>query len=131
MGTRSGTIDPAIIFHLLEKIPEDVHHLLEKNPASKALAARFRCAHTCGPTNVAGHAPHFRRVQLSNGQKSIYSYFAALGGPPDALVFTADIGEKRLYLREQICTYFKSFGLKLDPKRTRKTPCKSPTAIPS
>lgn len=121
MGTRSGTIDPAIIFHLLEKkSPEDVHHLLEHESGFKGLSELGSDVRTLWANK---RSPGTRRtfdVFSYQMAKIIYSYFAALGGPPDALVFTAGIGENAFYLREQICAYFKSFGLKLDPKANKK-----------
>ncbi len=121
MGTRSGTIDPAIIFHLLEKkSPADVHQLLEKESGFKGLSQLGSDVRTLWANK---RSPGTRRtfdVFSYQMAKIIYSYFAALGGPPDALVFTAGIGENAFYLREQICAYFKSFGLKLDPRANKK-----------
>ncbi len=121
MGTRSGTIDPAIIFHLLEKkSPEEVHHLLEHESGFKGLSELGSDIRTLWANK---RSPGTRRtfdVFSYQMAKLIYSYFAALGGPPDALVFTAGIGENAFYLREQICSYFKSFGLKLDPRANKK-----------
>lgn len=121
MGTRSGTIDPAIIFHLLEKkSPDEVHQLLEHESGFKGLSELGSDVRTLWANK---RSPGTRRtfdVFSYQMAKIIYSYFAALGGPPDALVFTAGIGENAFYLREQICAYFKSFGLKLDPKANKK-----------
>lgn len=121
MGTRSGTIDPAIIFHLLEKkTPEEVHHLLEKESGFKGLSELGSDVRTLWANKRSPGTKRTFDVFSYQMAKIIYSYFAALGGPPDALVFTAGIGENAFYLREQICNYFKSFGLKLDPKANKK-----------
>ena len=121
MGTRSGTIDPAIIFHLLEKkSPEEIHHMLEKESGFKGLSELGSDVRTLWANKRSPGTKRTFDVFSYQMAKIIYSYFAALGGPPDALVFTAGIGENAFYLREQICNYFKSFGLKLDPKANKK-----------
>jgi acetate kinase len=121
MGTRSGTIDPAIIFHLLKgRTPQKVHHLLEKESGFKGLSGLGSDIRTLWANK---RSPGTRRtfdVFSYQMAKHIYAAFAALGGPPDALVFTAGIGENAFYLREQICAYFKSFGLKLDARANKK-----------
>ena len=121
MGTRSGTIDPAIIFHLLKKkSPEAVHHLLEKESGFKGLSeigsdVRSLRAKPKSPGTL-------RTFDVFSYQmaKIIASYFIPLGGPPKALVFTAGIGENAFYLRQQICDYLKPFGLKLDSTANRR-----------
>jgi len=121
MGTRSGTIDPAIIFHLLEKkSPEEVHHMLEKESGFKGLSELGSDVRTLWANKRSPGTKRTFDVFSYQMAKIIYSYFAALGGPPDALIFTAGIGENAFYLREQICNYFKSFGLKLDPRANKK-----------
>lgn len=121
MGTRSGTIDPAIIFHLLEKkSPTEAHELLEKESGFKGLSELGSDIRTLWANKRSPGTRRTFEVFSYQMAKLIYSYFAALGGPPDALVFTAGIGENAFYLREQICSYFKSFGLKLDPRANKK-----------
>lgn len=121
MGTRSGSIDPAIVFHLMKKkSAEDVHHLLEHESGFKGLSELGSDVRTLWAQK---RSPGTRRtfdVFSYQMAKLIMSYFVPLGGPPDALIFTAGIGENAYYLREQICSYFKSFGLKLDPKANKK-----------
>ncbi len=121
MGTRSGTIDPAIVFHLLQKnSPETVHQLLEKESGFKGLSELGSDVRTLWANKRSPGTKRTFEVFSYQMAKIIYSYFAALGGPPDAIVFTAGIGENAFYLREQICSYFKSFGLKLDPRANKK-----------
>jgi len=43
--------------------------------------------------------------------KLILSFLAPLGRLPDAIIFTAGIGENAAYLRKQICAYLKPFIL--------------------
>ena len=121
MGTRSGTIDPAIIFHLLRKRKlEAVHELLEKESGFKGLSGigsdiRSLWAKPKSPGTL-------RTFDVFSYQmaKIIASYFIPLGGLPHALIFTAGIGENAHYLRTQICEYLKPFGLKLNAAANRK-----------
>ncbi|MEK7145606.1 MAG: acetate/propionate family kinase, partial [Patescibacteria group bacterium] len=121
MGTRSGTIDPALIFHLVNKkrTLADVKHLLEKESGFKGMSeigsdirqlwARPRSEGTLRTFDLFSY-------QIA---KIIGSYMVPLGGAPDAVVFTAGVGENAFYLREQICAYFKAFGLELDHAKNR------------
>ena len=48
--------------------------------------------------------------------KYVASYFVPLGCVPDALVFTAGIGERSPLKRKLITEYLKPFGYKIDEK---------------
>lgn len=122
MGTRSGSIDPAIIFHLLRegRSAKNIHHLLEKESGFKGLSGLGSDIRTLWANKRSPGTKRTFDVFSYQMAKLIYSYFAPLGGAPDAIVFTAGIGENAFYLREQICSYFKSFGLRLDLKANKK-----------
>lgn len=127
MGTRSGTIDPAIIFHLAKneksinkKALEKIHHLLEKESGFKGLSEIGSDIRSLWAKPKSPGTLRVFDVFSYQMAKIISSYFVALGGLPNALVFTAGIGENAFYLREQICDYLKPFGLKLDKATNRK-----------
>ncbi|MBU0981630.1 acetate kinase [Patescibacteria group bacterium] len=120
MGTRSGTIDPAIIFHLAKKRPlEKIHHLLEKESGFlgmseissdiRKLRANPKAAGTTRTYDLLSY-------QLA---KLICSYFAPLGGLPDAIVFTAGIGEHAFYIRKLVCEYLRPFGVNISEKANK------------
>jgi len=117
MGTRSGSIDPAIIFHLTQKkSPEKIHQMLEKESGFKGLSQissdiRKLYARPKSPGTL-------RTFETFSYQmaKLITSYFTPLG-LPDAIIFTAGIGQHAFYLRKQICDYLKPFGVVLDPRK--------------
>lgn len=121
MGTRSGSIDPGILFHLLEKMPtEKLHNILEKESGFKGLSgigsdirdlwAKPKSAGTLRTFAVFSH-------QVA---KLILSLCISLEGSPDAIVFTAGVGENAYYLRAQIAAHLKPFGILLDATANRK-----------
>lgn len=120
MGTRSGTIDPAIIFHLAKKRKlDDIKQMLEKESGFKGMSEigsdiRMLWA----KPNSAGTKRTFALFSYQMA-KIILGMFAPLG-KPDAIVFTAGIGENAYYLRGQICEYLKEFGVQLDEKANKK-----------
>jgi len=124
MGTRSGTIDPAIVFYLMEKEKIDtdkIDYILNKES---------------GILGVSGISSDVRDIWAKAKKKNkkalftldllaykialtIGSYAAAMDGV-DAITFTAGIGQNAWYLRRDICKYLKFLGVKLDAKKNRK-----------
>lgn len=123
MGTRSGDIDPAIIFYLRRKTGlarDAVEALLNKNSGLKGI---------CGVNDMReierrAHAGH-SRAQLAiemycyRIKKYIGAYFAVLGRL-DALVFTAGIGENSPLVRAGSCQGMSHLGIMLDADRNRR-----------
>jgi acetate kinase len=118
MGTRSGSIDPAIIFHLAKKKPlEKIENLLQNESGFKGISGissdiRKLWAKPKSPGTL-------RTFDLFSYQmaKYITSYFTPLKGTPDAIIFTAGIGQNAWYLRKQICDYLPDATL--DPKKNK------------
>lgn len=120
MGTRSGDIDPSIIFFLMEKEElslRNVHALLHKHS---------------GLLGLSGYAADMRDLieEAANGdrrcneaidvfcyraKKYIGSYIAALNGV-DAIIFTGGIGENAALIREKILEKMDGLGIVLDNK---------------
>ncbi len=117
MGTRSGTIDPAIIFHLAKKRKlDDIKQMLEKESGFKGMSEigsdiRMLWA----KPNSAGTKRTFTLFSYQMA-KIILGMTAPLG-KPDAIVFTAGIGENAYYLRSQICAYLPD--VQLDEKANK------------
>jgi len=120
MCTRTGDIDPAIIFFLvnhgmklqdLYTILNEKSGLLGLSGVSKDMREVISCAtHRC---KVAFNVYCYRV------RKYIGSYAAALGGF-DVLVFTAGIGENRPEARAAICDGLEFLGVKIDEKKNKK-----------
>lgn len=118
MGTRSGNLDPAIIFYLMNKENWDVER------------ANAFLNKECGVLGVSGVSSDFRdiesaaekdndRAQLALDRFAyvvklyIGAYAAALNGV-DAVVFTAGLGENSISMREKICSDLDYLGIKID-----------------
>lgn len=121
MGTRSGTVDPGILFHLLKKnTPEQLRQLLEHESGFKGLSGLSSDIRELWAKPRATGTVRSFEVFSYQMAKLICSYFVPLGGRPAALVFTAGVGENAYYLRKQICDYLVPFGVRLNHTANRK-----------
>ncbi|MGB2907711.1 MAG: acetate kinase [Candidatus Aminicenantaceae bacterium] len=120
MGTRSGDIDPGIIFYLGRKARmslDQLDALLNKRSGMKGL---------CGVNDMreiedmARDGDQRARLALDmygyRLKKYIGMYSAALGRV-DALVFTAGIGEKSPLVRALACADLDNLGIRLDAEK--------------
>ena len=117
MGTRSGDLDPAIVFHIGRSTgmaPADIEHALNADSGLVGL---------CGDNDLrtiearAGEGDARARLALDlfcyRIRKYVGAYTAALGGL-DALVFTAGIGEHSPTVRARVCADLGVLGIALD-----------------
>ncbi len=116
MGTRSGTIDPAIIFYLAKKRPlSKIENILEHESGFKGLSEiSSDIRDLWARPNSAGTLRVFNLFSYQMA-KTILGMYAAVG-LPNALVFTAGIGENAFYLRSRICKYL---NIELDEKANK------------
>ncbi|HHT49996.1 MAG TPA: acetate kinase [Eubacteriaceae bacterium] len=118
MGTRCGSIDPAILTFLMEKEElnsQEINNILNKKS---------------GVLGVSGVSNDFRDIEeaAQKGNKraqlaldifnyrvrtTIGSYVAAMNGV-DAIVFTAGLGENSATNRKDICDKLQFLGLSID-----------------
>lgn len=124
MGTRSGDIDPAILFYLAGKG-------LDMATLNKL------CNHQSGLLGISGCSNDMRALSEAARQgsemaelaidifcyrvkKYIGAYMAVLGHV-DAISFTGGIGEHTPEVRERICGGLEPLGISVDKKRNRST----------
>ena len=117
MGTRSGDVDQAIIFYLMDTLnysSSQVQDLLQKESGLKGLTG-FSDLRDIQNEAQKGNKECLLALQMMayRVQKFIGSYIAALNGL-DALVFTAGIGENSDVMRSLICQHMDYFGIQLD-----------------
>lgn len=122
MGTRSGDIDPSVIFHLINQLgydPEQVSTLLNKRSGMLGLGG-FSDMRDIGKAIAAGdkHAKLALDLYAYRLKKYIGSYTAILNGL-DALVFTAGVGENDTTVRELVCRDLSYLGIELDEQKNR------------
>lgn len=119
MGTRSGDIDPAIVFHLLQQGlgADDIRTKLEKHSGLLGVSGVSRDLRDVHAAAQAGN----RRAALAldlfahRARKYIGAYLAELG-TCDAVVFTGGIGENAGFMRERILSGMAPLGMELDPR---------------
>jgi len=117
MGTRSGDIDPSVIFHLIKSLnytPDEVNTLLQKQSGMLGLTG-FSDLRDIQANAANGNKDCQLALAMNTYRikKYIGSYTAALNGL-DAIIFTAGIGENSAEIRKLVCTDMAFFGLELD-----------------
>lgn len=133
MGTRCGTIDPAIVPFIMEKenlTPAQMDSYMNKK---------------CGFAGISGVGSDSRDVEnaIAEGseqaklcygmlsyqiKKYIGAYSASMGGL-DAIVFTAGIGEHSVILREMVLENLEYLGVKLDKEKNNFRHSSTPVEI--
>lgn len=120
MSTRSGTIDPSVIFALLSagKTREEIEKICNKESGLLGVSGISNDMRDILAKSAEGN----ERAQLAldlfvyNVIKTVGSYVAVLGGV-DAIVFTATIGECAPVVRKRIVESLSAFGFKLDEEK--------------
>jgi acetate kinase len=120
MGTRSGDMDPAILFYLADKgySVEELNTLCNKKSGLLGISGQSNDMRNLREIAAAGDA----RAQLAIDifayriKKYIGAYTAVLG-TVDAIVFTGGIGENNPDLRAQICAEQVQIGIEIDPDK--------------
>lgn len=122
MGTRSGSIDPGAVLHMIQRMgmsPADVSELLYDRSGLKGVSG------ISGDLRVleASDDPAAREaLELFawRARLTIGGLAATLGGL-DVLVFTGGIGENSAAMRARICTGMGWLGIDLDPRANRES----------
>jgi acetate kinase len=124
MGSRSGSIDPAILTHLMREYGYDadrLDQLLNKESGLKGVSGLSNDFRVILKAMAEGNA----RAQLAFDLyvhrlcKEISALLPALGHL-DALVFTAGIGEHNSQVREAVCQRFQFLSWQLDPAKNQQ-----------
>jgi acetate kinase len=120
MGTRSGDIDPAALFHLHRQAGlgfDELEQLLNRDSGLKGLTGSgdmrdVQAAAAAGDEAAeAALAVYRHRIR-----RYIGAYTAHLGGL-DAVVFTAGVGENNSLLRRRTLASLEHLGIRVDPDR--------------
>ena len=123
MGTRCGSIDPAITFHLQKNLKmkaTDVDTLLNKESGLLGVSGISSDMRDIYAKYKEKDQNAIRTIELLAYQiaKYIGSYAAAMNGL-DAIVFTGGLGEKAFYVREKVIDYLEFLGFKLDKTKNK------------
>jgi acetate kinase len=120
MGTRSGNIDPSVIFHLVSQLGYDVEQvntLLNKKSGMLGLTG-FSDLRTIKAAleNGSEEAKLAYDMYAYRIRKYIGSYTAVLNGL-DAIVFTGGVGENDSLTRKLVTTNLDYLGINLDTEK--------------
>ena len=119
MGTRSGSMDPAVVQYICNNEHISVDEMLTICNKKSGLLGISGLSSDMRDIDKAADEGNERaniaRDMLVYGiRKYIGSYAAAMNGV-DVIVFTAGIGENNCALRERVMQGFEYLGAKLDP----------------
>ncbi|MEG4391159.1 acetate kinase [Microcoleus sp. BROC3] len=126
MGSRSGSIDPGIIIHLLRRgdlTSEKLDNILNRNSGLKGISGVSSDMRQIGEAIAQSN----ERSQLALDiyihrlRAGIGAMLASLGGL-DALIFTAGVGENSAVVRAAACEAFGFMDLKLDGEKNQNSP---------
>jgi len=122
MGTRSGDIDPTIVFHLHRAagIPYDeIEVLLTKDSGLKGICGDNDVREVVRRADSGDEAAQLAlQVYCYRIRKYVGAYYAALGRL-DAIVFTAGVGENAPSVRAQALDGLDRLGIHIDPARNQ------------
>lgn len=120
MGTRSGDIDPAVIFYMIDKFgysKEEVNAILQHKSGMYGLTGYSDLR------DIEAEAENGNRecrlaleMNTYRIKKYIGAYIAAMNGL-DAVIFTAGIGENSTTIRKMVCEDMDFFGIQLDKEK--------------
>ena len=119
MGTRSGSMDPAVVQYIANNDHMTVDEVLNMCNKKSGLLGISGLSSDMRDIDAAADSGHERAIiardMLIHGiRKYIGSYAAVMNGV-DVIVFTAGIGENGAELREKVMEGFEFMGAKLDP----------------
>ncbi len=123
MGTRSGSIDPAIVDYIADKegkTAKEVVSLLNKQSGVLGISGRSSDFRDIDAGVVEGD----KRCKVAfdmtcyQAAKLIGGYVAAMNGV-DMIAFTAGIGENDTMVREKILSYLTYLGIELDTEANK------------
>jgi acetate kinase len=122
MGTRSGDLDPSILFYLGDR-------------GYDAKALKDLCNKKSGLLGMSGVSNDVRTLERLAGQgdsraklaidvfcyriKKYIGVYCAVLETVDAVVFTGGIGENSVFLRQKICNGLNQLGVRLDEEANR------------
>ena len=124
MGTRSGSIDPAIIEYIAHKEEcgiDDIMNILNKKSGIFGISGISSDMRDIDAGYEKGDkkATIAFKVFCYQAAKLIGGYIAAMNGV-DSIVFTAGIGEHDNLVREEILSYFGYLGITVDKEANDK-----------
>lgn len=118
MGTRSGSIDPAVVQFLAGKLNsslDEIITILNKKSGVEGISGVSSDFRDLDAASVAGNERAGIALDMFAYRTAQYvgSYAAAMNGV-DAIAFTAGIGENNIKVRKAVCDYLGYLGIVID-----------------
>jgi acetate kinase len=124
MGTRSGDVDPALPFFLVEHLGisvKEIDDLLNKQSGLKGICGSNDMREVMEKKDAGdGKAKLALDIYTYRIKKYIGAYFAVLESL-DAIVFTAGVGENSPFIRERCSQGLHKLGIEIDSERNNQT----------
>ncbi|MGP1577287.1 MAG: acetate kinase [Treponema sp.] len=122
MGTRSGDCDPALPFYIMRKTgmtASEMDTALNKKSGLLGITGKYVDRRDVSKAMTEGDkkAQLAFEMEVYRLRKYFGSYIAALGQTPDAIVFTAGVGEFGFDVRLAVCEGLTHLGIKIDPAK--------------
>lgn len=123
MGTRSGSIDPAVVTFLMDHeglSPEEMNNLLNKKSGLLGISGSSNDLRTITEAADKGdpRAALAYEMYAHSVKKYIGAYTAVMAGV-DAIVLTAGIGENSRQMRAMIFAGMQPMGIRLDSRKNK------------
>ncbi len=123
MGTRTGSMDPAVVTYLMKKenlTADEIDNIMNKKSGALGVSGISSDFRDVGEAAKNGD----KRAQLTldmfayEVKKYIGSFAAAMNGL-DAVVFTAGVGENDIGFRERVTTDMDFLGIAIDKEKNQ------------
>jgi acetate kinase len=123
MGSRSGSLDPAILIHLQRKhgmSAEELYRILNEEAGLKGVSGLSSDMRDIEKAKAGGNSRAALAFDCFVQQlcREIGAMLASTG-PPDAIVFAGGIGEHSFEVRQAACDRFAAWGVKVEPEKNR------------
>lgn len=124
MGTRSGSIDPAVVQFLANKLDcslNQVLTILNKKSGVEGISGVSSDFRDLDKASIEGNERAKTALDMFAYHVAQYigSYAASMNGV-DAIAFTAGIGENNSKIRKAVCSYLGYLGMEIDDSANDK-----------
>jgi len=121
MGTRTGDMDPAVVFYIMHKedlTEHQVNTLLNKHSGLYGVSGLSNDMRELLAEEAKGHERAKLAIDIFcyRVKKYVAAYAAAMGGA-DAVIFTGGIGENAAPIRERSMKGLEFMGVHVDPAK--------------
>ncbi len=118
MGTRSGDLDPALLFYLARKRGlsiDELDTMLNKESGLKGICGSNDMREVMSLAQGGNEKAKLAREMFIYRLKKYIGSYSAVLGKVDCIVFTGGIGENDVDLRLATCQNLDNLGIKIDP----------------